>query len=474
MRRVGVVALVGCAYLSLGFVGGEQEGRAGWVSVQSRVNPTQEASEPDRALFLHGGASRAYDPFARPDGVPGEVQAAFQALPFSLSTDAAVSVLVMDDGCEGPHGAALVRAVRVLAPAAGVECVSVFDPASGTGTLSAVRRAFLRLTTSSTRALRTVVLLAGGTVGPSPVLDLLIGDAVQLGEALVVVSAGNAGADACGHSPGRAKYAFTVGALGPGRADSNHGPCVAFRAPGQSTSRAAAVAAAFAARVWTAHPDMYPVELHHFLKRVGQIATPGEPDGFTYVPPGAELWVVAGQEPRAGVHAPPPELGVRVRRVEGCATWLVETDRGAARTVSLHSAGPELDGEPGHTRTVDPASSASLQADELELAVADTHVVMRHARNLETRWTRAVGRPLRIGLRGPCAYFRLAEAEPRRVLEEEKAEQGCPPPRFMYAGRCRAAGFCEFAQRTLCARRGEQCAWVSGECVARHGSMDMA
>ena len=93
---------------------------------------------------------------------------------------------------------------------------------------------------SSYYSLPAVVSLSVGSSRPSPALDRAAQALVDAG-ALVVAAAGNAGADACGASPGRLPSALTVGASDERDGvwpSSNFGPCVDLHAPGVNVTSA--------------------------------------------------------------------------------------------------------------------------------------------------------------------------------------------------------------------------------------------
>ncbi|MGB8933461.1 MAG: S8 family serine peptidase, partial [Anaeromyxobacteraceae bacterium] len=153
--------------------------------------------------------------------------------------DAAVAQATADCSGHGTWVAALAAGVTVgVAPGALIRSVKVLG-CDGAGAVSAVLAGIDWV--ARNRVTPAVGLIAAST-GPSPALDEALGRAIA-GGMPYVVAAGNAGADACDASPGRAAAAVTVAAVSPsvGGATpylalplSNGGPCVDVLAPGGS------------------------------------------------------------------------------------------------------------------------------------------------------------------------------------------------------------------------------------------------
>lgn len=470
--------------------------RAELVSATSRVDG-RSVSEPDRALYLHG--SRVFDA-ADDAAVPQTLMDAFRTAAAQGDTSGTTLYMLDDEGCmpkhtSGGHGARLAHWVRALVPSVPIVCLPVF--ADGVSSLSQVQGALLDVERacggptdpgaqgrrglalgdfSHRKKRRCIVLLAGGTVGISPVLDLLVDDVAQL-NAVVVVSAGNAWTGACGHSPGRGPHVLTVAAVdedGKLQPMSNFGPCVALRARGESTSLAAAVAAAYLATQWAAWPAEHPMELGAMVRTAAAVedeaveanphTRPLAPAAYRFVPPGETLWLPVAATEACWSFTAPAGLNIRLREDERVQYTLRDvTTLAAAHAPALHSVP-----RPALTDQV-LGSDAAYRLD-----VSDTHVVLYHSRTMRTQWVRSfniqaigfVGRQEVVGL-APCRAARATAT--KRVLQACGEPPRCQAPCFEFANKCRPARFCEFAHRSMCERRRGVCVWNKGECMLMMG-----
>lgn len=157
-----------------------------------------------------------------------------------------------------------------VAKGAAVKSIRALD-CDGSGFVSDIIVAIQAAIDHSTSA-KKVINLSLGSTGPSIGLDTKIQYARSRG-AVVVVSAGNDGANACDFSPSRSSYAIVVGSHTPGAdisAFSNVGSCVDLFAPGEpiegkttgnvklvvsGTSFSAPLVAGLAAMVFAHHPS---------------------------------------------------------------------------------------------------------------------------------------------------------------------------------------------------------------------------
>lgn len=231
--------------------------------------------------------------------------------------DATVSPATADCSGHGTWVAALAAgATAGVAPGALIRSVKVLG-CDGSGGVSAV---LAGIDWVARNRVTPAVGLIAASAGPSPALDEALERAIA-GGMPYVVAAGNAGADACDASPGRASPAITVGAVsasvGGGATPylalplSNGGPCVDVLAPGLSlvsawnthaastqtmsgTSGAAAQAAGAAASFLQLNPGASPAHVAAALAGTSLV------DGVTGLRPGTPNRVVRPDAVRAG------------------------------------------------------------------------------------------------------------------------------------------------------------------------------
>ena len=213
----------------------------------------------------------------------GRVQSGYTAVADGNGTE--------DCNGHGTHVAGTIAGQNYgVAKSATVVAVRVLD-CTGSGYSSSVIAGINWVIASHPGGAGIINLSLGGTANSA--IDLAVADATAAG-LVVVVAAGNSGADACSYSPARAPSALTIGAIDQSNAQagySNFGSCVDMWAPGSQitsagisgagssatmsgTSMATPHVAGLAARLQQARPGMSASQITSLLTQSSLTANP--------------------------------------------------------------------------------------------------------------------------------------------------------------------------------------------------------
>ena len=213
----------------------------------------------------------------------GRVQSGYTAVADGNGTE--------DCNGHGTHVAGTIAGQNYgVAKSATVVAVRVLDCA-GSGYSSSVIAGINWVIASHPGGAGIINLSLGGTANSA--IDQAVADATAAG-LVVVVAAGNSGADACSYSPARAPSALTIGAIDQTNAKagySNYGSCVDMWAPGSQitsagingagssatlsgTSMASPHVAGLAARLQQARPGMSAAQITSVLTQSSLTADP--------------------------------------------------------------------------------------------------------------------------------------------------------------------------------------------------------
>ena len=213
----------------------------------------------------------------------GRVQSGYTAVADGNGTE--------DCNGHGTHVAGTIAGQNYgVAKSATVVAVRVLD-CTGSGYSSSVIAGINWVIASHPGGAGIINLSLGGTANSA--IDQAVADATAAG-LVVVVAAGNSGADACSYSPARAPSALTIGAIDQTNAKagySNYGSCVDMWAPGSQitsagingagssatlsgTSMATPHVAGLAARLLQARPGMSAAQITSVLTQSSLTADP--------------------------------------------------------------------------------------------------------------------------------------------------------------------------------------------------------
>ena len=213
----------------------------------------------------------------------GRVQSGYTAVADGNGTE--------DCNGHGTHVAGTIAGQNYgVAKSATVVAVRVLD-CTGSGYSSSVIAGINWVIASHPGGAGIINLSLGGTANSA--IDQAVADATAAG-LVVVVAAGNSGADACSYSPARAPSALTIGAIDQSNAKaaySNYGSCVDMWAPGSQitsagingagssatlsgTSMATPHVAGLAARLQQARPGMSAAQITSVLTQSSLTADP--------------------------------------------------------------------------------------------------------------------------------------------------------------------------------------------------------